>query len=359
MTQPARPRVPVLHYLNQFFGGLGGEEQADLPPRIVPGPVGPGRLLQQLAPELEVVGTLIAGDNYVAEHTEQAVAEMLALVEGAMRDPRWEAPQLLLAGPAFRAGRYGLACGAVCRAVGERFGLPTVTAMHPESPGVEMYRRDVTIVRAASDVMGMQEAMEGMVRVARLLLAGGEPLPERDGTFPRGVRRNYRASASGAERAVEMLLRKVRGEPFETEYAMPSFDRVAPAAPIANPAEARIALVTSGGIVPQGNPDRLPSASAERFGEYSIEGIEALTAGSHQSVHGGYDPTYANEDPNRVLPLDAMRALEREGRIGRLHDRYYATVGNGTSVKYARQFGREIAQRLLADGVQAVVLTST
>jgi len=54
-----------------------------------------------------------------------------------------------------------------------------------------------------------------------------------------------------------------------------------------------------------------------------------------------------------------MRELEREGRIGRLHDRYYATVGNATSVAQAARFGAEIAALLVNEGVQAVVFTST
>ena len=87
--------------------------------------------------------------------------------------------------------------------------------------------------------------------------------------------------------------------------------------------------------------------------------MQQLTAQSHETAHGGYDPTYANEDPNRVLPLDVVRDLEREGRIGRLHPCYYATVGNGTSVARAGQFAREIAQELISAGVQAVIVTST
>ena len=34
----------IVHYLNQFFGGLGGEDQAGMPDRSSePGPVGTGR----------------------------------------------------------------------------------------------------------------------------------------------------------------------------------------------------------------------------------------------------------------------------------------------------------------------------
>jgi betaine reductase len=39
-------KIRVLHYLNQFFGGIGAEEEAHTPIQIQDGPVGPGRLLQ-------------------------------------------------------------------------------------------------------------------------------------------------------------------------------------------------------------------------------------------------------------------------------------------------------------------------
>ena len=156
-----------------------------------------------------------------------------------------------------------------------------------------------------------------------------------------------------------MLLKKMSAEPFTTEYAMPVFDRVQPAPPIHDMSTARLALVTSGGIVPRGNPDRIEAASASRFGVYSLQGLSAFSGQTHQTAHGGYDPTFANADPNRVLPLDVVRELESEGAFGSLHGSYYATVGNGTSVAAAEQFGRAIAKLLLADGVQAVILTST
>jgi glycine reductase len=347
----------ILHAVNQFFAGIGGEEAAGLEAHLEPGPRGPGRLLESLADDVRVVGTLVFGDNWAAQGGEAEVEAMVAQVERARRE--LGAFDLLVAGPAFRAGRYGLACGALCRAVRERLGIPALTAMHPENPGVDVHRRDVVIVEAAADVMGMRDAAEGLLRVGRKLVRG-EPIdPAVDGTLRRGLRENVNAPATGAERAVAMLLRKLGGEPFETEYALPVFDRVPPAPPVADLADATVALVTSGGIVPRGNPDRIESASASRFGEYPLAGFDAVSAESHETAHGGYDPTFANADPNRVLPVDALRALEREGRIARLHPRYYATVGNGTSVEAARRFGTEIAARLVSDGVQAVILTST
>jgi glycine reductase len=155
-----------------------------------------------------------------------------------------------------------------------------------------------------------------------------------------------------------MLLRKINGDPFETEYPIPFFDRVEPRPAIADLKGITIALVTSGGIVSKGNPDHIESSSASKYGKYSLEGLETLDARTHQSAHGGYDNTYANDDPNRVLPIDVMRVLEKEMGF-KLHPWYYATVGNGTSVDNAQKFAKEIAVELIRDGVQAVILTST
>ena len=49
--------MKVVHYLNQFFAGLGGEEAADHHPEYREGPVGPGvRLNELLGGAAQVVG---------------------------------------------------------------------------------------------------------------------------------------------------------------------------------------------------------------------------------------------------------------------------------------------------------------
>jgi glycine reductase len=351
-------KTPVIHYMNQFFAGLGGEEAAGTAPEWFDGCRGPGRLLEREAPGLEIVGTVAAGDNFMAEDLDAGVARVLALIESRLAAMKAR-PALLVAGPAFNAGRYGMACAAVCRSVEEKLGIPALTGVHPENPAVDIYRAFVTMVRTGDNVLGMQDAMRAMARVGLKRLRGAPLVPAEDGTIARRVRQNYFASETGATRALDMLMRKVAGEPYDTEYHMPVFDRVPPAPAVKDMRKATIAVVTSGGIVPRGNPDRIESASASRFGAYSLAGIDRLTAESHQSVHGGYDPTYANADPNRVLPIDALRELERKGRFGRLHDTYYATVGNATSVRRAVRFGEEIAAMLVNVGVHAVITTST
>ena len=92
---------------------------------------------------------------------------------------------------------------------------------------------------------------------------------------------------------------------------------------------------------------------------YSIAGVQALDEAGWETAHGGYDPIYANANPNRVLPVDVLRDMEKEGLIGKLHDKFYTTVGNGTAVASAKKFAAEYAQKLVADGVDAVIMTST
>jgi len=60
-----------------------------------------------------------------------------------------------------------------------------------------------------------------------------------------------------------------------------------------------------------------------------------------------------------VVPVDALRAFEKEGKIRKLHDWFYSTVGNGTSVASSKRFALEITEKLKSHGVDAVILTST
>ncbi len=349
-----KKKYRVVHYLNQFFAQMGGEEKADIPPLIKEGAVGPGIPLQQaLGEEGEIIATVVCGDTYFAENIETAKDKVVEYVSSLK-------PDVFVAGPAFTAGRYGIACAGSCSAVGKTLGIPVVTAMYEENPALDLYRKDVYVIPTANSVRGMKDAIPKMASFTQKLGIGQAiGSPDEEGYFPRGVRVNQFVETIGAERAVDMLLAKLKGEPFETEYPMPSFEHIPPGPAIRDLASATVALVTSGGIVPLGNPDRIEAASASKFAEYSISGVDNLTPDAYQTCHGGYDPTYANEDPNRVLPLDAMRALEKDGTIGRLHDLYYVTVGNATSVANAERFGKEIAEKLKAADVAGVILTST
>lgn len=346
--------IRVVHYINQFYGGIGGEEKADVKPEVREGVVGPGMALKAaLGNDAEIVATVICGDSYYNENIEEASTEVLEMVKKYN-------PDLFIAGPAFNAGRYGVACGSICKAVKENLNIPVVTGMYVENPGADMFKKDIHIVETANAATGMRQAIPAIARLA-LKLAKNETIgmPAEEGYIPRGVRKNIFKTERGSKRAVNMLVAKLKGEKFETEYPMPNFDRVAPNPQVLDMKKAKIALVTSGGIVPKGNPDRIESSSASKYGKYDISGVNDLTEETYETAHGGYDPVYANLDADRVLPVDVMRDLEKEGIIGELHRYYYSTVGNGTSVANAKKFASTFAQELVKDGVQAVVLTST
>jgi glycine reductase len=140
---------------------------------------------------------------------------------------------------------------------------------------------------------------------------------------------------------------------------LPKYDRVKPAPGIKDIRSATIALVTDGGLVPKGNPDRIESRQATRFGSYSIKGITALNPGDYEVNHVGYDSIFVTQDPHRLVPVDVMRDLERERVIGKLHETFYATTGVVTPVENARKMGQAIAEQLKAEGVSGVILTST
>jgi betaine reductase len=344
----------VVCYLNQFFGQLGGEEKAGVGPQVVAGAVGSARAVQQaLGDAGTVVATVLCGDNYVAEQLETAVAELLSLVAA-------QSPDLVIAGPAFQAGRYGVACGALCAAVQAQLQIPAVTGMHEENPGVELYRRQVYIVQTGSEATRMLDEVRRLVRLG-LKLQRREELgtPAVEGYFARGITHNVLVERNAAQRATAMLLEKLAGRPVVSEVPLPTFPAVPAPASIKEVRRATNALVTDGGLVPQGNPDGIEPMAATRYGAYSIEGLQQLDPAQYDNVHRGYDTTYVKQDPHRLVPVDVARELEQAGEVGKLHEVVYSTTGVATTLAHSQRMGREIAAKLKAAGVDGVILTST
>ena len=343
----------VVHYLNQYFGGLGGEEHAGAPLRVAEEAVGPARpLLEALGPDAEFAGALIGGDNYLIEEKEDA----LAAVEEALRNLR---PDVVVAGPAFGAGRYGVNCGEVCKAA-QRLGIPAVTAMHEENPGVLEHRGQVYILPTGEGVAEMPQIVSELARFARKL-ATGAPIGSagEEGYLPTGVRHTGPASEPGFRRAVDMLVNKLRGDPFQTEIPVLLPERVPPAPPIEDIGDARIALITTGGLIPRGNPERQLAGNPDRYFRYSVEGRAQLDRADWEAFHSGYFNGIASDNPNYVLPLGPMRTLERGGEIGGVHPWIFTLPGVGTPVVKAQRLGSEIAEELVEGGVDGCLLVAT
>jgi len=351
--------MKIVHYINQFFGQIGGEEMADHPYEVREAIVGPGMMLKSLLSEgNEIVATIICGDNYFSDNTEEVEEKLKETLK------KYEA-DLVVAGPAFNAGRYGMACGHVCQ-VAHKMGIKTVSGMFEENPGVELYRKYAYIFPTENNARGMKNALTKMAGFINKLESFDAPEAnnfeeydyKKHGYLQRGLRKNVWTEHVGAHRAVDMALAKVNGTPFETELPMPKFSRVKPSEPIADLSKAKIALLSTCGPVPTGNPDRIEAHAATKWRIYKVEDFGGEEMLETDIAHGGYTPSFGTKNGNRVMPVDAMLRLEREGFIGELDKNIYVTVGNSMPVTRAAEFGKEIAQSLKDSNVQGAILTS-
>jgi len=181
-------QLRIVHYLNQFFAGMGGDEKADMGPSITKGPVGPGRLLQRLLGDRgQVVATFICGDNFISgmpgfdeSHLEQAIQVLLETLRKYQADG-------VVAGPAFDSVRYGIGCGEICKAAQEA-GVPAITAMHGQNAAVPLYEHEVYIVPTGESAGEMPVVMAKLTHLALKLAEHGElGLPEEDGYIAQRV----------------------------------------------------------------------------------------------------------------------------------------------------------------------------
>jgi glycine reductase len=269
-------------------------------------------------------------------------------------------PDLFVAGPCFQAGRYGMAAGALCAAVQSQLKIPAVTAMASENPGADLYREFLYIIDSGENAARMRDAMDSVARLA-VKLINGDPVgsPGEAGYLPRGLIRDSFVEQTAAERLVDMLLAKVKGEAFESEMLPTSFAPVPLPPAVKDLRKATVMLVTDGGLVPKGNPDKIQGSAATRWGAYDIAGCEDLKGENYEISHGGYDAQFVRQDPDRLVPLDVMRELEREGKIGKLHDAFLSTSGLANPLSNTRRMGKEMAQRAKQLGIDAIILTST
>ncbi len=351
--------MKAIQYINQFFGQVGGEDMADYEPEIREGAVGCAQIFNASAKSVQVTHTIICGDNFMTSRTDEAIARIMKMLEGKEFG-------IFIAGPAFNAGRYGNACGQIAKIVKEKYGVPVVTSMNEENPGVELFHKDMYIFRGGNRATFMKKDVEAMAAFADKLVRGEKLQPAAaEGYFPRGVRHQIFMTDLGlpavpaADRAFDMLLKKMKGEPYQTELPMPKLDRIPIAPAVKDLRNVRLALLTSGGIVPSDNPDRIQSCSATKWGKYDISKLDKFTAPEYKTIHAGYDPEQADKNPNVVLPLDAIRVYQKEGRLGEVDEFFYTTVGTGTTQGEASRMGKEIAAVLHERNVQAVLLTAT
>lgn len=347
-------KIRVVHYINQFYAGMGGEDTASVGISIKEEPVGPGLLLKGLLGEdYEIVATIICGDNHIAENIEPVCAEIVDIVK------KYEG-QLFVAGPGFNAGRYGLGCAATTAVVTEKLKIPAVTALYAENPGTDLYKDRAYILQTANNASKMRKSMKDVAAFAKRLVEGefiGDG--KKEGYHGSGPAIEIDYSVSAATRGVNMLLDKYYRRNFHTEVMMPNYEDI-PLPVLTKPLnEIRLALVTDGGLVPKGNPDNMVPTNSKCYKEYSFGDVTKLDPADYEVSHQGYDNSFVLADPNRLVPVDAAMELKKEGKIGDVLTSYYTTAGVMTPMEVGKSFGEGIGKSMLENKVDAAILTST
>ena len=73
-------KIRVVHYINQFYAGMGGEDNASIGVYVREEPVGPGlKLSKELGDDYQIVATIICGDNHIAENIETVTHIIIGL----------------------------------------------------------------------------------------------------------------------------------------------------------------------------------------------------------------------------------------------------------------------------------------
>ena len=121
--------------------------------------------------------------------------------------------------------------------------------------------------------------------------------------------------------------------------------------------ECRLALVTTAGVH---RVDQPPFDMADPAGDPTYRAFPAATPRTLLTItHDYYDHAAADRDLNVVLPLDRVREAVAEGIVGALCPACYGLMGHidGRHVVTLRsRIAPEVADRLLADGADAVLL---
>jgi glycine reductase len=272
--------------------------------------------------------------------------------------------KIVVAGPAFASGRYGFACVEICHFLSSSLGLYCVTSMFNGNPAVDTYRqykdRSVFLFPTTEALLGMEDVLSRMAQFV-IKLASGSVIgpPSEEGYIPRGFRAAEVTSRSAAERAVDMLLERLAGRPFTTEIPVQIPEAVPVTRRVSSLKDAYLALVTTAGIVPLGNPCGFTLQRNSRWEKYPIDKLDSMQDARWDVVHGGYNTIFMCNNVNYGIPLDVCRELEREGVFRKLYPYFYSTPGCGGLVSAMQTIGREMVSDMKAEGVDAVLLVST
>lgn len=174
--------IRAVQFLNQVQAGLGEDERMDIEPQAQNGAVGMGMLLKTMLMRnnADIIGTIVCGDNYFLQNKEEAIEEILKMIENFKAD-------VVICGPALNYKRYGECCGYLAQAVNEKLTIPAFAAMSKESTGTELFRKKVYIIETPKrGGTGLNNSLRKIAGFA-VKLAEGKNIgtSEEEGYFPR------------------------------------------------------------------------------------------------------------------------------------------------------------------------------
>jgi D-proline reductase (dithiol) PrdB len=149
----------------------------------------------------------------------------------------------------------------------------------------------------------------------------------------------------------------VKNRLFMATYRYRSVDPIPFARPRRPLREARVALVSTGGVFAPGQP---PFDVERKGGDVTFRVIprdaDVATLGiAHKS--DAFDQTGFRADRNLGFPLERLREMEGEGTIGSLAPRALSFMGSISAPgRLVKETAPEAALLLAADGVDAVLL---
>ncbi len=132
-----------------------------------------------------------------------------------------------------------------------------------------------------------------------------------------------------------------------------------PWAPMRTPLpEATVALVTTSGVH---HRNQEPFNMHDKDGDPSYRVIDlARPLSSLMITHDYYDHSDADRDINIVFPVERLQEMAGERLIGRLAEKAYSFMGHidGSYITtLVEGTGPEVAEQIVADGADAVLLT--
>lgn len=147
---------------------------------------------------------------------------------------------------------------------------------------------------------------------------------------------------------------------YETPYRWAHFAEV-PFQPLAKPlAETRVALITTAAPYDPEKGDQGPGSAYNATAKfYNVYKVLADPAPDLRISHVGIDRKHTSqEDPRTWLPLAAMQAAARVGRIGGVTQHVHGLPTNRSQRVTMETDAPEILQQLQRDGAEAAVLAA-